>query len=302
MEQEKYQPKRMFLILITVYLSIVLMFNLQNTIYAEETEPYLGVPVFTIELSNLDESGELIYAGIDVAVFEDPDADGTYTVKAGKVQRFITNHKNITVDLGSPADFTKGILHKIAIRTLYVPTGSENDLIVIADYNNGKEGWVLLDFIFKPTYFGNKSDNPLIIHTDKWEENRLTYNAKSLEPERDISTFWSGESLVINVHATEIVDMVRVKILGETDKTGNSYHKEITSYTENPAVSGGGIYKDELWKKDMIDKWGNRIPKQIDVQFEIVSGSGINTEILETLVYPITIDNRDPFFRKYKNY
>lgn len=288
--------------------SIVSLFSIVN-INADEVEPYLGVPNITISLSGLDESGKLIYAGIDFAVFEDPDGDGEFTVKADKVKRFLTTHTNISIDLGPPSGYTKGILHKMAYRTLYAPVGVNQDLIVIADYDNGKEGWIPLDLIFKPTYFGNlqEEENPYIRHTDTWEANRDIYNLERLAAGessrvRNISTFWSGEKFMIHVVATEIVDQVNVKILNVNDTQNNPYETTITEYRDNPDVSGSAIYEGEIWNKDMINRWGGNTPKVLEFEISVTSGSGIGKEVLESLVRPITVDNKELFYRHYNNY
>lgn len=279
-----------------------------RSIYADPFEPYLGVPSVVISLDGLDESGELIYTGIDLGVFEDPDGDGEYTVKEGKVRRFITTHTTMTIDLGSPSDYTKGVLHKIAYRTLYLPAGTNPDTIIIADYDNGKEGWIPIEMLFKPTYFGNKSDNPFIIHTTQWEANRQTYNDAKIaagltEETRPPSTFWSGENLIIQIEATEVVEQIDITILNETSSTtGQPYKVSLTEYVDNPAVSEGAIYTGELWDPDMVNKWGGQTPEELQVKMEVVSGSGIDAEILETLIHTITMDNTELFFRHYKAY
>jgi hypothetical protein len=268
--------------------------------FAAEGDPFRGLPSnVTLHIANLDQTGSLIYVGIDFAVFQDEDKDGVFQVKEDKVKRFITDHVNISVDLGSPSEYKKGVVHKLAMRTLYVPTGPEGDgtgEIVIADYDNGKEGWVLIpNSEFIPTYFASQDDSPFVTHTTKWNTNRVQYNTSKIiagEPTmiRSAGTFWSGEKFVLNVKTTEEIPAVRVSI------KDTAYSKTLTA-TELTA-SGGAIYSGELWDEEMLNKWGNYIPEQLTFTIDAMDG----TDVLETFDTTITVDNRDLYYRTKQEY
>jgi hypothetical protein len=267
---------------------------------ADDGGPFRGLPSKAVlSVSGLDDSGELIYVGIDFAVFQDGDRDGVFTIKEGKVKRFLTTHTTITVDLGSPAEYEKSVRHKLAMRTLYTPTGTEGNgtgEIIIADYSNGKEGWVLIpNSEFIPTYFAVPDGDSIIRHTEKWEENRQKYNeskiAAGLESMvRSSGVFWSGEKFMVDIQTTEEVPAVRVSI------NDSSYS---TTLTASAVTTSGAIYRGELWNKDMLNKWGNYIPKELTFTVDAVDDSGI---VLETLKTAILIDNRDLYYRVKKVY
>lgn len=274
--------------------------------FAEEPI-FKGVPKVTLELANLDESGDLIYFGIDFAVFSDPDGDGIFTVVDGKVKRFITSYKNMTIDLGASSGYKKGVPHKCAMRTLYVPVGTRQEPIIIANQGNGKDGWVEIpnsDFI--PTYFA-KQTSALIEHTDRWDKNRTAYNtgkenAGLAIEKRAYNTFWSGEKLLVYLETNEQVPKIRATLQGIYKANGDKYIQNLGLKSVNPNITGGGIYTGEIWDAGMVNKWGNHTAKDVSVTFDIVSGSGITEEILETSKTTITFDNRQLFYRPYRKY
>jgi len=209
-------------------ISILVLLILINSAFisasADDGEPFRGLPSNAVlSVSELDNTGALIYVGIDFAVFQDEDKDGVFTVKAGKVKRFLTTHTTITVDLGSPVEYKKGVMYKLAMRTLYTPAGPEGNGegdIIIADYSNGREGWVL----------------------------------------------------------------------------DSSYS---TTLKASAVTTSGAIYQGELWNKDMLNKWGNYIPKELTFTVDAVDSSGTVLETLETM---ILIDNRDLYYRVKEAY
>ncbi|NCB42268.1 MAG: hypothetical protein EOM59_06570 [Clostridia bacterium] len=286
--------------IVSAFVLLILINSTFLSASADDGEPFRGLPSNTvISVSGLDDTGQLIYAGIDFAVFQDEDKDGIFTVKEGKVKRFITNHTTITIDLGNPTEYEKGVMYKLAMRTLYVPTGPEENgagEIIIADYSNGKEGWVLIpNSEFIPTYFAVSDGDSFIRHTEKWEENRQKYNeskiAAGLESMvRPYGVFWSGEKFMIDIQATEEVPAVRVSI------KDSSYSQTITA---SAVTTSGAIYRGELWNKDMLNKWGNYIPKKLTFTVDALDESDA---VLETFEATILIDNRDLYYRVKKAY
>lgn len=248
----------------------------------------------SLHVSNLDQTGNLIYVGIDFAVFQDEDKDGVFTVKEGKVKRFLTNHTTITVDLGSSDEYKKGVMYKLAMRTLYTPAGPEGNgvgEIIIADYSNGREGWVLIpNSEFIPTYFADSNGDSIIRHTEKWEENRQKYNASKVATgldsmARPYGVFWSGEKFMIDIQTTEEVPAIRVSI------NDSSYS---TTIKASAVTTSGAIYRGKLWNKDMLNKWGNYIPKELTFAVDALDDS--NT-VLETFETTVLVDNRDLYYR-----
>jgi len=112
---------------------------------ASYSVPFSGIPkTATLNISNLDDSGALIYVGIDFGVFSDKNNNGNFTVVDDKVKRFLTTSRNITIDLGTFDDFQIDTPYKMAMRTLYVPVGATQEPIVIGNFSNGKEGWEVI--------------------------------------------------------------------------------------------------------------------------------------------------------------
>ena len=260
-------------------------------------DPYEGFPEkITIRLANLDNGGDLIYVGVDLAVFQDEDEDGEFHAMDGKVKRFLTTSTNITMDLGSISDYKKGKLYKLAMRTLYVPTGPDNDLIIIAEQDNGKDGWILIpNTVFKPSYFASQDGDPFIRHTVKWNANRVQYNTSKIAADlsamtRSAGTFWSGEKFVLDIETTEVIPAVRVSIK-DTDYSETLTVSEITA-------SNGGIYVGELWDEDMLNKWGNYIPEELTFTIDAMDG----TDVLETFDVKLTVDNRDLYYRSKREF
>ena len=286
--------------IISIFVLLILMNSTFLSASADDGEPFRGFPSNTVlSVSGLDDTGELIYVGIDFAVFQDEDKDGVFTVKEGKVKRFLTTHTTITVDLGSPDEYEKGVMHKLAMRTLYTPAGPEGTVaeeIIIADYSNGREGWVLIpNSEFIPTYFAVSDGHSIIRHTEKWEENRQKYNAGKVAAGQDAlvrpyGTFWSGEKFMIEIQTTEEVSAVRVSI------KDSSYSATITA---SAVTTSGAIYRGELWNKDMLNKWGNYIPKALTFTVDAMDD---RDTVLETFETTILIDNRDLYYRVKKAY
>lgn len=272
-----------------------------------EAIPFDGVPKATINITDLDDTGKLIYCGVDIAVFWDPDKDGRFVVVPddSKIKRLITTNTNITFDLGPVSTFKKGVQHKLAMRTLYVPIGVKQEPIVIADADNGNDGWVEIpDSLFVPTYFINKPEDPYIKHTEKWDENRTGYNdvkIKNLKKDavRGGGVFWSGEKLILNIETAEIVSGVAVSIEGERNAENKKYKTVLTEYKPSERISEGAIYTGELWEKSMFNKWGNYIPKELTVKMEILGSEG---DILEERNVEIVMDNRDLYYRASRKY
>ncbi len=285
-------------------ISILVLFILVNSAFlsasADDGEAFRGFPSNAVlSVSGLDETGDLIYVGIDFAVFQDEDKDGVFMVKEGKVKRFLTNHTAITVDLGNPEEYEKGVMYKLAMRTLYVPAGPEGNgagEIVIADYSNGREGWVLIpNSEFIPTFFADSNGDSIIRHTEKWEENRQKYNASKVAAGLDsmvrpYGVFWSGEKFMIDIQTTEEVPAIRVSM------KDSSYSTTITAST---ATTSGAIYQGELWNKGMLNKWGNYIPKELTFTVDAMDDNG---EVLETFETIVLIDNRDLYYRVKRAY
>ncbi len=283
--------------------------------FADSTIPFQGLPKVTLQLSSLDSSGNLIYIGIDFAVFEEVDSQGdpndidgdgkVFKAKEGKVKRFLTTHTNITIDLGDSKDYKKGIRHKLGMRTLYTPAGTSAGEIIIASQSNGADGWIEIDGSdFQLSYFEPIDEgNRLVQHTAKWEENRQAYNLSKVKSHivssgveaRLYNTFWSGEKFLIRIPTTEQVDALRIGIYESTGAGITSkYTTDLTSYIPNPDdPTTGAIYLGELWEAEMLMEWGNYSPQMLTFKIDaIVSGSAV-----ETIEYPIMVDNRELFYR-----
>lgn len=295
---------RVTILALTIILALQVLTSLAEDKISSVTEAFNGVPKVTINITELDNTGQLIYCGVDIAVFWDPDKDGKFTVVPddSKVKRLITTNTNITFDLGPISTYKKGVQHKLAMRTLYVPTGTKQEPIVIADFDNGNEGWVEIPgTLFIPTYFINPIDNPYIKHTEKWNDNRNEYNLTKSnigqeESIRSEGVFWSGEKFVLNIETAEIVSGVAVTIL---DDNKDTYKTILTTYEENKNVSGAAIYKGELWDKSMFNKWGNYIPKTLKFKLEILDSK---EQVLEEKFIEAVVDNRDFYYRSRRQF
>ncbi|QIB69789.1 hypothetical protein Ami103574_10860 [Aminipila butyrica] len=294
---------------ISVILTLVIMLLAQSISFAlgDENDAYSGIPTVKLDLSGLDDSGKLIYCGIDVAVFWDPDNDGEFKVVPddSKVKRIITTHKSIKLDLGDPKTYKKGIKHKLAMRTLYVPIGVKQEPIVIADADNGNDGWVEIPgTLFIPTYFINPVDSPYINHTEKWDENREKYNKvkEHLGQENKIrpaAVFWSGEKFILHVETSEVVSGVAVTILKETNDKKQPYKTVLNKPEKHPTITGAAIYTGELWDESLFNKYGNYIPKTLKFRLDILSAEG---EVMEEKFSEVTGDNTDLYYRSKKEY
>ena len=280
-------------------LLMLLIFYLPITNVYAQSNAYSGIPKLNITLSQIDESDSLIYTGIDAALFWDDDKDGIFTAVPNDymVKRILTSSLSFTFDLGNSTEYKKGIRYRMAIRTLYYSVGSTPETILIADYNNGYEGFVLLpESEFVPTYFAS-SNNGYIKHTANWENNRKKYNLQkesiNSNEKRGYDVFWPGEKLKIEVETTEVVEKIKVTMDVENEK----YETKLSDYENSLEVSGGAIYKGSLWDKDMINKWGNYVPESAIVSIDIVGKEG---EVLESRKAEIIFENRQMYFRHHK--
>ncbi len=275
--------KRMWVIALT----LIFFFNMSAPVHAEgEPTAYSGVPnSVTLNISNLDSSGNLIYIGIDFGVFCDKENTGQFSCV--KAQRFLTKSTNITISLDK-LGFEKTKKHKCAYRVLYVPTGVMQYPIIIGDYNNGKEGWIGLDeTLFIPSYFEGDISK-FIKHTDAWEEHRLSYNANAPYEDRGENVFWSGERFVCELCLNATVPAVSVGIRGTSHKI------RMTAYT----VSGSSfIYRGDLWDESFIDRWGNYIPQTLNMVLTAETADGTK---LEEKVTEVIVDNRHKFYQSHK--
>lgn len=257
-------------------------------IFAEDAEPYYGIPLVTLQLKDLDASGDLIYIGIDFGVFADKDGDGNFSCV--KAQRFLTRSVNITIDLGT--GYEKAVKHKCAYRVLYVAAGVSQDEIIIADFSNGKEGWISLEGThFVPSYFVGGVANA-VTHTAIWTENRESYNAKNPLTQRTSGVWWSGEKFVLDFTLNDAIDKVTVGIEGYPE-----YTAVFTTASAVREIAPGKYYYDydgEIFDSSMINKWGNYVPQKLTFVFTI-SDSGGNK--LEEKTVDIFVDNRYSYFR-----
>lgn len=260
---------------------------------------YNGIPKINIFLNQIDESDGLIYAGIDAVLFWDDDKDGIFTVVPNDsvIKRIMTNSLNFSFDFGKNSEYKKGIRYRIAIRTLYYSVGCNPEIILISDFDNGHDGFVIIpESEFIPTYFAS-SNNEYIKHTKNWESNRKGYNRQKEEAgsneKREYDVFWPGEKLEIEVETTEVVEKIKVSILVKSKK----YETQISSYEDSLKITGGAIYKGCLWNKEMINKWGNYAAQPALINIAVV---GKNGEILESKVAEIIFDNRQLYFRHHK--
>lgn len=294
------------------------------------------LPRLRLCLSGLEQSGQVLYCGIDLAVLEekkapagdpnDADQDGkVFGVKDGKVKRFLNRNTDITVDLGDESDYRKGVRYRLAMRTLYIPP--DETQIVIADQGNGKDGWVMLeDSEFILSFFAESGEGGVMVrHTKTWDENRLRYNDSKLAAGKALSRpyhmFWSGEKLMLEVETTEHVGE---EADGRTDQNG----VEITLYEKKNGVwqapyppvllseasgeDGAGAsgedsqsaapkrygYKGSLWHKDMIHRWGQTAPETIlFTAVPVVGGERVTEDRREET---IVMDDRELFFRVHQ--
>lgn len=299
-------------ILVAIAVSVLSsMFVYAQDPSGSEANPYEGLPSPTILVTGLDESGDLIYCGVDVAIFQYEPAIGAYKAKAEKVKRIITTSTEITIDLGSKRDYAKGVNHFVAIRTLYTPAGvdgSHGETIIIADESGATEGWHKIpNSYFILSFFLNwkeTGEEGVLWHTDTWAANLNRYNQSKVEAyggsaeQRSGDTFWLGEKLMVRVVTDELVDSLSAVI----NPGINEYRLDISggSYEEIEGEEGPlYVFKGELWSPDMYtsETWGNGGKEPIKVHLQIKQG-----EISEDRAITIYFDNREPFYRLRKDF
>lgn len=260
-------------------------------IYAESENPYTGIPTVTLRLSDIDSSGNLIYVGIDFGVFADNAGNGTYSCVRAK--RFFANSTNISVDLGT--EYEKGVKHKCAYRILYITAGQRQDDIIIANWDNGKEGWIPLDeSLFVPSYFVGGVANA-VTHTAIWTANREVFNEKSAFGIRTSGTWWSGEKFILYFTLNDDVAKVKVTIDGYPE-----YSATFTTASAIREISSGKYHYDydgEIFDSSMINRWGNYVPQKLTFIFSILDNEG---NILEEQTSDVFVDNAHSYFRVRK--
>lgn len=275
-----------FMVLVIIF---VMVFPLP--VFAENETAYYGIPLVTLNISDLDSSGNLIYIGIDFGVFADKTSSGSFSCV--KAQRFLTRSTNITIDLGD--GYEKGVKHKCAYRILYVAAGTSQDEIIIANYSNGKQGWIPLnDTLFSPSFFVGGVANA-VTHTALWTANREAYNAKNPLTQRTSGVWWSGEKFILDFTLNEATSKVKVGIEGYPE-----YSTTFTTATSIRSRSAGKYYYDydgEIFDSSMINKWGNYIPQKLTFTFTILDSS---ENVLEEQSVDIFVDNRYSYFRVRK--
>lgn len=285
--------------LILAALMIAFMHYEATSVFAEEDLGYRGVPEvsLTLDPDTLDESGNLIYVGVDFGVFVYDEEKGGYVAKEGKIKRILTTSTTIDVDLGDDSDYKKGVKHKLAYRTLYVPAGTKQEPIIVANESDANEGWNSIEgSLFTPTYFYNfKTGESFINHTEKWLINIDTYNASKVSAsrsseQRSVETFWSGEKLLLYIKTKEELPYLEMILDG-------TYKTVLDAYTRDGEFY---IYESGSWNEGMLNKWGNYIPKTVPYTLNVKeSASGA---VLESYTGEILFDNRDLFYRVHKVY
>lgn len=272
-----------------------------GTVPAFAGDIYGGIPTVTLRLSNLDSSGNLIYVGIDFGVFADKNNNGNYTCV--KAQRFLTQSTNITINLGT--GYNENWNYKCAYRTLYVAAGQSQDEIIIASYNNGKEGWIALNnSAFSPAYVAGS-----VAHTAKWEQNRNKYNNVKFGKTENVTVtysnyiskanprlhyanvYWTGEKFMLTANLVGTIQSVKAELYAHN---GSSWTK--TRYSANLTTTGAKdgnatVYKGTLYNKDFITKYGGKTPHRLKIVFT-GSFSGGNTKTDEV---EVIIDNSTPW-------
>lgn len=302
--------------LVSIALAAVAIAFPQNESFADsvpgtEDNPYNGLPRPTIIISDLDDSGDLIYCGIDLAVFVyNASVDG-YVAKPDKIIRYLTDSKEIDVDLGSTDQYEKGLKHFLAIRALYNPVGISNghgEPIIIADESGETEGWTKVDgTYFIISHLLNKSasgSEGLLWHTPAWAQNLYAYNSYKeanfgeYAELRSENTYWLGEKFIVRILVDEVPDSLSVSIEGEID----TYEITLSDMNHNQFLENGVLYHEytgELWDPRMVseERWGNSYPENLDVAFAITKDGES-----ESTIVPIIVDNKDPFWRTQRKY
>lgn len=251
--------KRRKLILLLILTSIILN---SMCIYAA---PYPlkneDKPKITINVEELDTTGDLIYKGVDIALFGAKLGTNEFKLIDDKAQRILTNKTKIEIDL-SKINLQYDYNYKIAYRTLYAKAGTEADKLFVAGQGNGKDGWTLVkdlhgeDFIFKvdnevPTFSsisftGNthREDNTYWIK----KGNQITVTTKGYDKPSGIRSFnvkvGQAESSLDweTSQAKSITTDNNILISSGTKRELNNYYREVDWKVIGKETSLNDIY------------------------------------------------------------
>lgn len=126
----------------------------------------------------------------------------------------------------------------------------------------------------------------LVMHTDKWNENRKKYNLSKSGNEdepRGYHVFWSGEKFVLHADTEGDSIGVNVEILDE------GYSTSLSSSEANKWIGS-------LWDETMINKWGKEAPETLVFRFTAYYSTGL-TKINDV---SIIVDDRDSYWQYHQ--
>ena len=130
------------------------------------------------------------------------------------------------------------------------------------------------------SYFilANEKISAAVSHTDRWEENRLSFNMAKfgvfentsdktygLEP-RGSLVFWPGEKLELNVITSGKIVGINAKIIEASEYTADLSLSSIIPKGITLAT-GEQIWTGFLWNSDMQSKWKGKAPTALTVRF-----------------------------------
>lgn len=127
-----------------------------------------------------------------------------------------------------------------------------------------------------------------ILHTDSWEQHRQTanlwYRSKGQYAKiRAQNTFWSGEKFVVEAEAA-----------GEHLPETVEVHIAETAY-QTQLVKRDGVYRGQIFEKEMLFLWGQREPERLTFVFEAEIDGSRYTDRQQ-----ITVDDREGYFMLHR--
>jgi hypothetical protein len=191
--------------------------------------------------------------------------------------------------------------------TGFAPPAASGDYNVVATVSD-KDGAGLGNHEFTVIFLGRITG--AVHHTDQWDANRQKYNNKlfgdpyngisafpsySGQPaprKRGANVFWSGERFMLRAPVGGNPLSVTCQIEGYP-----SYAAAMTA-TGEKNDGGDTVHTGNIWKDDMINKWGKTAPAELRFVFTATYAGGTEKTAEATVI----VDTYEDYWRLHRNF
>ena len=190
-----------------------------------------------LEFSNFDSTGNYIFKGIDVGIFESTNG-ADYTLQSGSFHRVLQSSTTFSLNLGSLSSYDYAKTYKVAYRIIYEIVGTGE--LVVLDEGNSVKGWKKVQWAGNDlVFFRNRA--PVITSVS----NATTQYVSEESGHKEITLDFDGTD-------DQFTGSVLYKINGGSEVVLQSGVTSFNNYTKDIDLSAfsEGTYTFTFWLKD----------------------------------------------------